>query len=70
MKDFLAILVVTALLVCVAPLLFMFCFNYTAPLFWAAAPSLNFLQALAIVVGVRVLVGQNPLGVGVDKENE
>lgn len=58
-----------AILVCIAPLLFMYCFNFVAPLFWDA-PSLTFLQSLALIIGVRLLIGQNPLGVGVGKDSE
>jgi len=62
------IIAVTAILLCVAPLLFMVCFNFVVPLFWAAAPSLTFLHSIALVVAVRILIGQNPLGAGVEKE--
>lgn len=64
MKKFLITLIMVAALVCIAPFLFMFCFNFVAPLFWSAAPSLTFLQSLALIIGVRLLLGQSPLGVG------
>jgi hypothetical protein len=55
--------VVCIVLFCVAPLLFMFCWNYVAPLFWGTAPQLDFIQALAIVVMARIIFGGNPIGV-------
>lgn len=64
MKKVIMSLIVVAALVCIAPFLFMFCFNFVAPLFWSATPSLTFLQSLALIIGVRLLLGQNPLGVG------
>lgn len=69
MKKFLMILFVVVALVCIAPFLFMYCFNLVAPLFWSAAPSLTFIQSLALLIGVRLLLGRNPLGVGdIDKD--
>jgi hypothetical protein len=53
--------IVGIVLFCVAPLLFMFCWNYVVPLFWATAPHLGFIQALAIVVMARIIFGGNPI---------
>lgn len=61
--EFLGITAVIALTVAIPPILFMFCFNLVAPAFYPNAPELGFVQALAFVVGVRILLGKNPFGI-------
>ena len=47
------IIILWVLLVAFSGLIFMFFWNWLAPLFWTSAPHLSFLQALGVIILVN-----------------
>ncbi len=64
--EIIGVAVLVFLLLSIGPLLFMVCWNSVAPVFWDAAPKINFIQALCVVIIFRILLGTN---VNVRKED-
>jgi Sec-independent protein secretion pathway component TatC len=68
--EVIGIALVVGIILAIPPYLFMLCFNFVAPVFYANAPQLTFIQSLAAVVLARIIFGFNPAGLKGEKKEQ